>query len=166
MKHNRKINGFGWSKTIEQYWKTNTFLDFRSFKKTKKKRYQRGLRKSCFWVQNGDMGLPSSTYRLIFDVLLRCQKIIIFGRLPDGPKNRKIEPWSAKGSILSPRGFAKWCIFGQEGPRGRLARADWWRKKQQRSRRAAGARSDTPWADGPANLFHIFYMFYIFYMFI
>ena len=31
------------------------------------------------------------TYRLIFDVLLRYQKIIIFGRLPDGPKNRALE---------------------------------------------------------------------------
>ena len=48
-----------------------------------------GSQKSCFLVQNGDMGLPGSTYRLIFDVLLRCQKIIIFGRLPDGLKNRK-----------------------------------------------------------------------------
>ena len=54
-----------------------------------KKRYQRELHKSCFWIQNGDMGVPGSTYRLIFDVLLRCHKIIIFGRLPDGPKNRK-----------------------------------------------------------------------------
>ena len=54
-----------------------------------KKRYQRGSQKSCFGVQNGDMGVPGSTYRLIFDVLLRCQKIIIFGRLPDGPTNRK-----------------------------------------------------------------------------
>ena len=53
------------------------------------KDFERGLQKSCFWVQNGDMGVPSSTYRLIFDVLLRCQKIIIFGCLPDGPKNRK-----------------------------------------------------------------------------
>ena len=35
------------------------------------------------------MGVPSSTYRLIFNVLVRCQKIIIFGRLPDGPQNRK-----------------------------------------------------------------------------
>jgi hypothetical protein len=54
-----------------------------------KKHYQRGPRKSCFLVQNADMGVPGSTYRLIFDVLLRCQKIIIFGRLPDGPKNRR-----------------------------------------------------------------------------
>ena len=54
-----------------------------------KKRYQREPQKLCFFVQNGDMGLPGSTCRLIFDVLLRCQKIIIFGRLPDGPKNLK-----------------------------------------------------------------------------
>ena len=63
-----------------------------------KKRYQRGPQKSCFGVQNGDMGVPGSTYRLIFDVLLRCQKIIIFGRLPDGPKNRALERQGPKGS--------------------------------------------------------------------
>ena len=88
-KHDWKINGFWWSKTIEKLWKTNTFLDIRSFTKTMKKRCQRGPQKSCFWIQNGDMGLPVSTYHLIFDVLVRCPKIIIFGRLPDGPKNRK-----------------------------------------------------------------------------
>ena len=53
-----------------------------------KKRCQRGPQKSCFGVHNGDMGLPVSTYHLIFDVLLRFEKIIIFGRLPDGPTNR------------------------------------------------------------------------------
>ena len=39
-------------------------------------------------VQDGDLGLPRSTYVLIFDVLERCQQIMIFGRLPDGPTNR------------------------------------------------------------------------------
>ena len=66
-----------------------------------KKGYQRGPQKLCFWIQNGDMGVPGSAYRLIFDVLLRCQKIIIFGRLPDGPKNRKnraLERQGPKGS--------------------------------------------------------------------
>ena len=29
-----------------------------------------------------------STYPLILDVLVRYQKLIIFGRPPDGPKNR------------------------------------------------------------------------------
>ena len=64
------------------------------------------------------MGLPVSTYHLIFDVLVRCQKIIIFGRLPDGPqKIEKIEPWSAKRrkkeQIRLRRGD-----FWDRGPRG------------------------------------------------
>ena len=69
-KNNRKINGIWWSKTIEKYWKTNTLLDFWSFPKAMKKRCQRGPQKSCFGVQNGDMGLPGSTNPLIFDVLV------------------------------------------------------------------------------------------------
>ena len=72
-------------KPLKSIEKTDTFLDFRSFKKTMKKRYQRGPQKSCFGIQNGDMGLPVSTYLLIFDVLVRCQKIIIFGCPPEGP---------------------------------------------------------------------------------
>ena len=63
---------------------------------------QRGPHKSCFWVQNGDMGFPGSTYRLIFDVLLRCQKIIIFGHLPDGPKNRKNRALERQGPRVHP----------------------------------------------------------------
>ena len=74
-------------KPLKSIEKTNTFLDFRSFTKTMKKRCQRGPQKSCFLVQNGDMGLPGSTYPLIFDVLVRCQKIIIFGCPPEGPTN-------------------------------------------------------------------------------
>jgi hypothetical protein len=35
------------------------------------------------------MGLPGSTYRLIFEVWLRWQKIIIFGRITDVYKNKK-----------------------------------------------------------------------------
>ena len=37
--------------------------------------------------QNRDMGLPGSTYPLIFNFLVRCQKIIIFGCPPEGQKN-------------------------------------------------------------------------------
>ena len=63
---------------------------------SKKKRYQRGPQKSCFLVQNGDMGVPGSTYRLIFDVLLRCQKIIILA--PSRWTNK-----SKKSSLGAPR---------------------------------------------------------------
>ena len=41
-----------------------------------------------FLIRNGDLGLPGSTSPLIFDVLGRCPKNIIFGRLPDEPTNR------------------------------------------------------------------------------
>ena len=133
-KNYRKINGFWWSKTIEKYWKTNTFLDFRSFKKTMKKRYQRDPQKSCFGVQNGGMGVPGSTYRLIFEVLLRCQKIIICGRLPDGPKNRKnraLERQGPRGTPLEPKGTTPGRTPGTPPPHHRKrvpedqAKASW-----------------------------------------
>ena len=41
----------------------------------------------CFLIQNGDMGLPDSTYPLIFDIFVRCQKVMFFGSLPNEPKN-------------------------------------------------------------------------------
>ena len=47
-KHYRKINSFWWSKTIEKYWKTISFLKFWSFPKTMKKPWQRGSRQSFF----------------------------------------------------------------------------------------------------------------------
>ena len=42
------------------------------------------------------MGLPVSTYHLIFDVLVRCQKIMLFRSHPDRPTNRKIGPKHAR----------------------------------------------------------------------
>ena len=96
-----------------------TFLDFRSFKNTMKKRYQRGPQKLCSLIQSGDMGVPGSTYRLIFDVLLRCQKIIIFGRLPDGPTNRALERQGPKKSARSGSGVVTFGIWGRGAPRAR-----------------------------------------------
>ena len=43
-----EINGFGWSKTIEKYWKTNIFVDCRSFKKTDEKTIPKGISKVMF----------------------------------------------------------------------------------------------------------------------
>jgi hypothetical protein len=86
-----------------------------------KKPYQRGPQKSYLGFQNGDMGFPGSTYRLIFDVLLRCQKSSFLDAFPMDQKIAKIEPWSAKGKKVrheSSRGD-----FWDRGPRGRLARA-------------------------------------------
>jgi hypothetical protein len=50
-------------------------------------------------------GPQGSTYRLIFDVLLRCSKTIIFGHLPDGPKNRAL---SAKGKKVLHESSPAW----------------------------------------------------------
>ena len=56
-----------------------------------KKQCQRGPQKSCFGDQYCDIDLLGSTYPLILDVLMRCQKIIIFGHPPDESKNRAVE---------------------------------------------------------------------------
>ena len=48
-KNNRKINGCWWSETIENYWKTNTFLVSWSFKKTMKNDAKRDLKSHVFW---------------------------------------------------------------------------------------------------------------------
>ena len=42
------------------------------------------------------MGLLGSTYPLIFDVLVRCQKIITFRSHPDGQTKQKVGPKHAK----------------------------------------------------------------------
>ena len=116
-----KINGFWWSETIEKYWKTNTFLDIRSFTKTMKKRCQTGSQKSCFLVQIGDRGLPVSTYPQIFDVSVRCQKSIIFGSLPDGPKDRTNRALERQGPQKKARAAPRRWLWGSR-VQGRLAR--------------------------------------------
>ena len=123
-KNDRNINGFGWSKTIEKYWKTNTFLDFRSFKK----RWQndtKGDLKSH--VLGSKMATWASQVRRIVWFLTFCcdaKKSSFLDAFPMDQQIEQIEPWSTKGPKKSVRGIARWCIFGQEGPRGRLARAD------------------------------------------
>ena len=51
----------------------------------------KGTSKVMFLDPKWRHGPQGSTYRLIFEVLLRCSKTIIFGLLPDGPKNRALE---------------------------------------------------------------------------
>ena len=92
-------------------------------KKKVKKRYQRGSHKLCFLIQNDDMGLPGSTYLLILDVLVRYRKIIIFGRLPDGPKNRKNRALERQRAEQKCPRDRRVVHFWPGGPRGRLARA-------------------------------------------
>ena len=106
-------------KPLKNIEKQTLFLILGHSKKKKKKRYQRGPQKSCFLVENGDMGLPGSTYRLIFDVLLRCQKIIIFGRLPDGPKNRALERQGPQNPARASSDVVTFGIGGRGAPRAR-----------------------------------------------
>ena len=72
------------SKSIEKQT-----LWFSGINKKDEKTMPKGSSEVIFLVQDGDMGHPGSTYPLILDVLVRCQNIIIFGRPPDGPENRK-----------------------------------------------------------------------------
>ena len=103
-------------KSIEKQY----FFDFRSFKKTMKKLYERRPQKSCFGIQNGDMGVPGSTYRQIFDVLLQCWKIIIFGRLPDGPNKSSL---GAPRAEKARQGRRQAVHFLPGGPEGAASRA-------------------------------------------
>ena len=47
----------------------------------------KGTSKVMFWDPKWRHGLPGSTYPQICDVLGRCQKKMILGRLPDEPTN-------------------------------------------------------------------------------
>ena len=52
--------------------------------------------------------------------------------------------------------------FGRRGPWGALARVsskqqNWARRRPTKTQ----PRSNTPWAGGPANLFHLFFLFYV-----
>ena len=99
-----------------------------------KKLYQRGPQKSWFGIQNGDMGVPGSTYRLIFDVLLRCQKIIIFGRLPDGPRNQTNQALECQRVDFVAPGDRQVVHFWPGGSQGPPRARGLVKKKGQRSR--------------------------------
>ena len=95
----RTVLGSGFKKhekTMKTLLENQWFLMVQNHSKVLKKQMllswcQMGTQTSCFWIQNGDMGLPGSTYPLIFDVLVWCQKMMIFGRPPAAPKKmRKI----------------------------------------------------------------------------
>ena len=62
------------------------------------------------------MGVPVSIDHLIFDVLVRCQKIIIFGRLPDGPKNRALERHRVDFVAATDRQVVHFWPGGPQGP--------------------------------------------------
>ena len=87
-KNDRKINCLWWSKTIEQYWKTNTFLDFRSFKKTMKKRCQNGSQKSWTIVQNWARGRPGSIYSSFLSIFGEGEKTWFFDEVTGRPKKQ------------------------------------------------------------------------------
>ena len=100
---------------VRNYWKllkNKHFSWFSVFHTNDEKRCQRGPQKPWFWVENGDMGLPESTYPLIFDALLRCQTIFIFGRPADRPKNRAVERQRVE---KVPQGFRRRQVSGRLG---------------------------------------------------
>ena len=82
-----------------------------------KKRCQMGPPKSCFGFQNGAMGVPVSTYPLIFDVLARCQKTLFLDALPKVQTNRKIGSKIAERTPERPEDSAEVPGFGSRVPR-------------------------------------------------
>ena len=67
-------------------------------------------------------------------------------------KIEKIEHWGAKARKYAPGASPGGAFLARRVPGAASRARTSEEKKRQRSRRAAGARSDTPWADGPANL--------------
>ena len=74
-----------------------------------KKLCQKGSRKSFLGVHNGDLALPRSTYSLVFDDLVRCQKIMILGRLPDKPKDRTNRALERQGVVKGTSTIQQGC---------------------------------------------------------
>ena len=93
-------------------------LKNRSFAKTMKKQCLRAPQKPCFFDQNGDMGLPGSTYPLIFEVLGRCPKIMTFGRPPDAPTNQTNRAVERQRVEKAPTIIRRRQVSGRQGPPG------------------------------------------------
>ena len=75
---------------------------------------------SHVWGPKWRHGLPKFVLSFDFGCFGAMLKIIIFGRLPDGPTNWKIEPWSAKGSKKCHRVFDSAKFLGGRGPQEQL----------------------------------------------
>ena len=91
----------------------------------KKKNDTKGDLKSH--VFGSKMATWASQVRLIVWFLTFCcdaKKSSFLDAFPMDQKIEKINPWSTKGPKKSARPVVRGVIFGQEGPRGRLARAD------------------------------------------
>ena len=76
---------------VQNQWKileNKHFSWFLVIPKNDEKTMPKGTSKVMFWGSKWRHGPPSFDLSSDFDVLVRCHKIIIFGRLPDGPKNR------------------------------------------------------------------------------
>ena len=86
-KNNRKINVFWWSKTIEKYLNTNSFLKFWSSTKTMKKLCQTRPHKSCFLVKKWRHGPP------MFDLSSAFWR---FGVMPKNDDFWTLSRWSKK----------------------------------------------------------------------
>ena len=84
---------------VPNYWKVlkNILFLILGHSKNDETTMPKGIWQIMFSVLIGDTGLPCSTFPLIFDVLVRCQKIIVFRSHPDKQtKNKKNFPKHAR----------------------------------------------------------------------
>ena len=109
----------------------------------------KGMPKVIFLIQNFDMGLPGSTYPLIFDVLVRCQKPSAFfwsakNRLQIFKSRSLQQPRVARGTSTH--------RCGESVVPGRLPlikERNWWIDDKHDEVQGLTRR----WAVGPANYF-------------
>ena len=148
-KNDRKINGFWWSKTIEKYWKTNTFLDFRSFTKTMKNRCQNGSPKLWKIVQNGARGRPGSIYSSFLSIFGEGEKTWFFDEVPGRSKNKENRPVERQRLEKSPPDDNEWTDRPPGGSR---------HSRLGIKRPTTRAWSHTPMGQGPGEL--CFFMSY------
>ena len=119
-KNDRKINGFGWSKTIEKYWKTNTFLDLGHSKKQwkidAKMAPQRYEKMSKMEPGGGQDRFILRFYRF----LEKAKKLDFSMRFRGDQKTRNIDPWSNKCSKKRSRAEPGGRTGRQGGPSTRV----------------------------------------------
>jgi hypothetical protein len=117
MKKRSENQWFWWCKTIEKYWKTNTFLDFRSFKKTMKNRCQHGSQKSWKMIQNGARGRQGSIYSEFLLIFGEGEKAWFFDEVPGRPKNKENRPVERQRLEKSSPSNNKWTDRSPGGSR-------------------------------------------------
>ena len=149
-KSKKKRSGNQWVLMVRYHWKVlknKQFSWFLVIPQNDETTMPQGISKVIYFSnQNEDMGLPGSTYPPILDVLGRCQKIIIFGRPPDGPTNRK--NWAVERQRVEKvtSSIRRRQVSGREGSPGTTENRTLWSLDHPQ-------RIPTRhWAEGPANI--------------